>query len=439
MAHIQDFTGPAIIHADVHSIEPDNDAVQEMAAQNFTHDLAHSSEDKKIADQMSNWWEDAMRTNMNVQDNYNEVHVLMIKWARHIDQLKTHSEVERLSAVFRDDFNYSVEKVELDNRFRKPQHQLNSAIAKFVEKHNDPRNLLIVYYTGHGSWNKDQKYLELSATNNDLKNKFSLKAKANFNTAEAFLKSDVDADVLTILDTCFSSNMQKSGGDNERAYQLLSASGFDQTTTAGEESFTSTLILTLKELVKQYENKRSFSTHTLVEKINMNPVRRDSPCFLWNRLSGGDRFIRLQPLDKKEDHIELHQVGLKEPVRGYLTLRFALKSETLNRDQIEFLTQQFSQIFAKGSKVRVDRIDWLGIRKTSRHAFLAVQVIKKWRKLAERSSKRKLNVDTEDVDMGEDEESSSPRKKGRSAASTSLAQAGINSDPLTPNSLDANS
>lgn len=43
-------------------------------------------------------------------------------------------------------------RVEVLNNDKKPQNQLNSAIASFVAEHDGhPRShLLIVYYTGHG-------------------------------------------------------------------------------------------------------------------------------------------------------------------------------------------------------------------------------------------------------------------------------------------------
>ena len=46
---------------------------------------------------------------------------------------------------------------------KRPQLDINKAILDHVYKHDDPHSLLIVYYTGHGSRDKEGGYLELSA------------------------------------------------------------------------------------------------------------------------------------------------------------------------------------------------------------------------------------------------------------------------------------
>lgn len=45
---------------------------------------------------------------------------------------------------------------------KKPQINLNTAILKFIDKYDDPNNLLIFYYTGHG-YRSGQNGLELAA------------------------------------------------------------------------------------------------------------------------------------------------------------------------------------------------------------------------------------------------------------------------------------
>jgi hypothetical protein len=49
------------------------------------------------------------------------------------------------------------------NDSKRPQLDINKAIVDHVYQHDDPHNLLIVYYTGHGSRDEDGGDLELSA------------------------------------------------------------------------------------------------------------------------------------------------------------------------------------------------------------------------------------------------------------------------------------
>ena len=65
-------------------------------------------------------------------------------------------QVKTLDQLLREGFNYSTQIVEIDNK-TKPQHQLNKAVTNFVSDYDGPHNLLIVYYTGHGSYNEATK------------------------------------------------------------------------------------------------------------------------------------------------------------------------------------------------------------------------------------------------------------------------------------------
>lgn len=60
--------------------------------------------------------------------------------------------VDELDTLLRDGFHYDSKVVELDNRKRPPQVQLDKAIMDFVYENDGPHktHLLLVYYTGHG-------------------------------------------------------------------------------------------------------------------------------------------------------------------------------------------------------------------------------------------------------------------------------------------------
>lgn len=53
---------------------------------------------------------------------------------------------------------------------------------------------------------------------------------AEWNRAETPLTEDAEEDVLTILDSCYASNIQKSSTDRLRTYELLTAAAMDQPT-----------------------------------------------------------------------------------------------------------------------------------------------------------------------------------------------------------------
>ncbi|ORY00886.1 hypothetical protein BCR34DRAFT_592437 [Clohesyomyces aquaticus] len=351
------------------------------------------------AAEMQMWWDESIARHMNLPDGYKEVAVLIIKWADQLDELKTSKEAQELEDIFRDRFHYHTKTVELDVS-SKPQHQIAEHLASFVRRHDGPNNLLIVYYTGHGV--HDGKSLHLTGSINPMQKKgFSNDARANWDKAEETLRSDdIEGDVLTILDTCYSSNLQKSGKEDTRTFELLSACAFDQTTASpGENSFTRALIDALKELLDEFAD-RSFTTFHLNQRILLNPNRRDTPSQLWFRLKHHERHIRLAPL--KRDKECARKPSLPHPPRGYLTLRFALRDDSLNREQIEYLTRNLSKAFRNKSLVGLRRIDWLGLKPARTTHFgraaLAMFAIAQWKKfIKKRRAQRHQKKTVDDI------------------------------------------
>jgi hypothetical protein len=335
----------------------------------------------------------------------------------------TSIQTEELRALFADQFHFHCEVVDI-NVQSKPQHQLNRYMSAFVDQHDGQNNLMIVYYTGHGAWREDLKYLELSASlNPSQKRGFKNEARANWNRAEEQLRSEeIDGDVLTILDTCYASNLQKSGKEDTRTFELLSACTVDNTTVSpGPTSFTRALIDALKELLA--ENKgRSFTTFHLNQRINLNPIRHDTQSQLWFRLKHHDRHIRLAPLKPPQDR--LRKPSIVKPPRGYLTLRFALRDDTLNREQIEFLTRHLATAFSNKAMLGLRKIEWLGLKPARITDFgrtaLAMFAITQWRKVVNKRREERSNhspgsgrafVTTDAVTA--ESRSSSPRKRAR--------------------------
>ncbi|KAF1922648.1 uncharacterized protein M421DRAFT_104941 [Didymella exigua CBS 183.55] len=410
--------GHKVIHADIKvtgiddasqsgEISPSPDKLLEPSTSSPTDDA-----DKQRADHMRIWWDEAIAKNMSLPEGYTDVSVLIIKWDDELDELKTWPEVEELDAVFRDRFRYTTEIVEL-NMKGKPQLQLKSRIGKFIEEHDGPNNLLIVYYTGHGVYQENEKYLQLAACINPREGKgFHKDAHANWDKIEKILRSDDnDSDVLTILDTCYSSNMTKSAKQATRKFELLSACPIDQVTAApGPWSFTRALIDNLRDLAKTYGDK-PFSTFHLNQRICMDQRRLLTPSHLWHRLPN-DQHILLAPLKPYMGQAQRMPELAKAP-RGYLTLQFALRDDTLNQVQIEFLTTKLAKAFENKALLGLSRVDWLGIKPTRiaaqfNRTTLAVYAVTQWKKYltskreARQSQQRPAELAPMDADTDND-------------------------------------
>ena len=135
--------------------------------------------------------------------------------------MATNEEVKSLQSVLEKLFNFHVQVEPLDNHIEKKlQVRINSIVAQFVEKHDGPNTLLIVYYAGHGRPGSYYGHLELfgsvgyhlfyfSVANRGRQTSPNDKKKRVdslvWNKTEELLK-DAAADVLEIFDwySCFS-------------------------------------------------------------------------------------------------------------------------------------------------------------------------------------------------------------------------------------------
>ena len=188
-----------------------------------------------------------------------------------------------------------------------------------------------------------------------------------WNRAETPLLEDAEGDVLTMLDSCFASNIQKGSTEQTRTYELLAAAAMDKRTNApGKNSFTSILTEELQELLKKHRG-RKFATVELVQRINLR--RRKRPSMLWDRLSRHDHHIYLAPLNTED--LEKRQISFQNMrENASLTLRIALKEERLTSAQIERLAQRLPKAFRK-SQVEPLQIHWMGL---SRHPQRSVSM-----------------------------------------------------------------
>lgn len=254
---------------------------------------------------------------------------------------------------------------------------------------------MIVYYSGHGMHRDDLKQLDFTPTLGSYvhhSRRWIYEARINWNKSEELLRSDeVEEDVLTILDTVYASNIVGKGqarsdeirthvqsdgtrihaqSEDTRIFELLSACALDTTTAApGPFSFTRALIDGLKELSDAYRDS-SFTTFHLTQLINLNPARRDTPSMLWNILQNQERHIRLAPLARGT-------VGTLESktTQGQLMLRLRLRDDTLQREQIEFLSRALTKALANKNVLGLRGIDWIGLRRTGTDGFIKTALV----------------------------------------------------------------
>ena len=144
---------------------------------------------------------------------YKQVGALLLCWDQSCSDMATEMEVEGLKAVFETRFGYNTTVEHLNAQSKKrAQAQLNSKVAMFVENHDDPDTLLIIYYAGHGARGGDgDLYLHglVSTLSKDVlftkcyralqDNTRRCKDKINWNIAEKLLEA-AEADVLEIFD-----------------------------------------------------------------------------------------------------------------------------------------------------------------------------------------------------------------------------------------------
>jgi hypothetical protein len=242
----------------------------------------------------------------------------------------------------------------------KPQHQLNKHVSNFISDYDGPHSLLIVYYTGHGVYHDDKRYLELAACDNPQNSKgFIRDAKANWNKVEEKLKEEeVEGDVLTILDTCYASNLVKKSGKREpKKFELVAACSIDQTTDApGKYSFTRALIDGLKELLAKH--KEPISTFFLVQSINLSKYRTKVPAHVWARNDSPEQHIYLAPLKPNQPNTT-QATNYRAPPGSYLSLRFGLRDPCLNKEQIIYMTKTLSTALFNKKLLGLSKVEFL--------------------------------------------------------------------------------
>ncbi|KAK5728872.1 hypothetical protein LTR15_002013 [Elasticomyces elasticus] len=307
-------------------------------------------------------WNNVMSDKLGAPPHYTDIAVLILHWAASLDEdLRTHTEVTPLANMLGQGFGFTVEVVELDNKLREPQLQLDEAVDDFVRRHDGhtDSHLLIVYYTGHGVVQRNQPHTLIisgyeSPVNPDSQHGMSAaqefeaaqgsSSKEFFTPACSWSQAEIaldaaTADTLVILDCCFAGNVvgEKSTIPSKRSYELMVATGKDMTATRpGPRSYTHALIDALSSLKREL---KVFSTADLSQRISKLRKYHDPPR-LYNRLHGTARHIRIAP----PAHRTRSPSTNKARSNNRLDLRVTIDQESLSEADLIKLARELSKL-----------------------------------------------------------------------------------------------
>ena len=112
----------------------------------------YESQEAKDNSEFQVLWSSIMdKGSLRNQSTYKKVEVLLLCWADGSDDIGPEGEIARLQSVFEKQFGYGTQVGYLDVKVKKKlQIQVNGKVAAFVEAHDAPNTLLIIYYAGHG-------------------------------------------------------------------------------------------------------------------------------------------------------------------------------------------------------------------------------------------------------------------------------------------------
>ncbi|KAI9663726.1 MAG: hypothetical protein M1821_007216 [Bathelium mastoideum] len=168
-----------------------------------------------------------------IPQRYNDVSVLLLRWED--DNLGTQTELNDLRDIFQGVYRYNVEQYLIPSN--DPTLHLEDRLNDFRRAYGAEGNLLILYYGGHGSSEK-----------NTRRSIWSPRETGNVSLVWSDLQGVLtrsNADVVFILDCCYAASASR--GDRPSANEGLWASNSVATTTGvNDNSFTRNLIAELK-------------------------------------------------------------------------------------------------------------------------------------------------------------------------------------------------
>lgn len=300
--------------------------------------------------------------------SYDHVEVLMLSWEKESDDLKVQEEIDQLTEVFENEYNYHVTRETIKRREKKrAQTSINAIVASWVDRYDGLKTLLLVYFAGHGRPGANIGELVLNGYNvapSDVRNYLN---NVVWNHTENNLR-DISSDVLQIFDCCYAGTLGSRGASGQ-AFEYLAATGAEDTTPRpGPTSFTSGLIWALREYAR--EGGR-FTTGHLSEKIMSAPnfPQGQHPVLSRRQENGASERIVLHPLSARDGtgtsnppSAGLHGNGTMRkdtPGQDVVTLKFIFETRPSVQD-IRNLGSDLNHVVHK-HQLHVNRIMWGGI------------------------------------------------------------------------------
>lgn len=207
----------------------------------------------------------------------------------------TYSQLASLAKVLQEEYNFVVESHLMHTR-TSPQRQAFKHLSNFVDDHDNPQTLLLVYYAGHAYKSLTELgCLALSGKPIYDQDKM-IAASIEWHEVERTLVA-TSSDVLVIFDCCHAGLLCRSAQEGlenkDRIFQCLGACESEQRTrSSGKQSFTTAMIWALKELAKE----SSSSTTKLVKKIEAHegfPHNDQRPVLFGGRFAPASANIHL--------------------------------------------------------------------------------------------------------------------------------------------------
>ncbi|KAH7330254.1 hypothetical protein BKA65DRAFT_508996 [Rhexocercosporidium sp. MPI-PUGE-AT-0058] len=209
----------------------------------------------------------AGRRSRTRKPRYNRVQALLISWKEDEDENaeevllmnKTiEAEVRTVHDLLEHKLNFSVDRfaipiVDERNRSVNSQNKLLAKITNFVDKYEDEGTLLIIYYNGHGSYWDNSCYWHPTEEAAELYSGFNPTRERRGPTLEWNpIQNSIctKADVLIILDCCYSGASLTQAKGPRTTTEILTACGKAQKTPAGPNSFSMRLVDSMNELLR---------------------------------------------------------------------------------------------------------------------------------------------------------------------------------------------
>ena len=142
---------------DLVPLEVHTASIRDRSIVNYEHEAEVDESEYQVL-----WNSIMVEGNYKNPSTYKKAEVLLLCWKKESTDMTTEQEVERLQSVFEKRFRYNTHIRYLDNHDEKKlQVRLNAKVASFVDEHDGPNTLLIVYYAGHGKRGLFEGQLEL--------------------------------------------------------------------------------------------------------------------------------------------------------------------------------------------------------------------------------------------------------------------------------------